>query len=394
MIEISSESEIEISSESEAEEPPKQETEKESPCKRPRVIREHAVFVDSENETEIFQRDEEEYKQMHGKRMKEMKETKKPVKEPFKVFFGRKREKLIQRMKDKRYGREGRIHVVKRLNSMINDLLRVRKLNAGNSQEVLPEEECNLNVDEILDQCDAEAEAEAEECPPPILTPVSQNDASDTPFPEPVQDFLFQGKDFTEEQQLVIKDIKTAEYLVWSAESRKFFRKDISDKWVSQAVDEEKNYPEHDLRYCSCCDVKICLGNWPTHIVSQYHQIKFQIRKKMMGFCWFENRAIMPHKVEFCGKCQDRCALIKEKKELTEWDDFAIYDHSKDPEYFEYLERQKAANTPHATGRYSCIPCDKHNLSKEYYERHLTGKSHRVKMGKQEVCKTGEKKSE
>ena len=99
---------------------------------------------------------------------------------------------------------------------------------------------------------------------------------------------------------------------------------------------------------------------------------------------------MIPHKVEFCGECQKRTDLIKSKKDLTEWDDYTIYDQSKDTEYMEYLERQKAVNSPYAMGRFSCIPCNKHNFSQEYYENHLTGRAHKVKMG--EIPKADGKK--
>ena len=100
---------------------------------------------------------------------------------------------------------------------------------------------------------------------------------------------------------------------------------------------------------------------------------------------------MIPHKVEFCAKCQERTQMIKTQKDITEWDDYTKYDQSKDTEYMEYLERQKTVNSPYAMGRFSCIPCKKYNLSQEYYEKHLTGRAHKVKMG--EIPKgNGEKK--
>ena len=128
---------------------------------------------------------------------------------------------------------------------------------------LLEEEEMNLDVDEILNEC------ERHESPPPQVKPIVVQSNVETSYDaECVQDFHFPGHDFSEEQQVVIQEINSAEYLVWSTESRKFFRKDIHDKWVRQAVDEENDHPEHDLRYCCCCDIKVCIGKWGTHSVS------------------------------------------------------------------------------------------------------------------------------
>ena len=64
--------------------------------------------------------------------------------------------------------------------------------------------------------------------------------------------------------------------------------------------------------------------------------------------------------------------LFKEQPDICEWDDYSLYEQSKDPEYMQYLERKNVLLSACATGRYSCLPGGKHNLSKDYYEAHLT----------------------
>ena len=124
--------------------------------------------------------------------------------------------------------------------------------------------------------------------------------------------------------------------------------------------------------------LKIFIGDWGKHITTYEHQIHLQVRKRLLGFCWYGTPDIMPHEVKECQACQQRNNYIKNHVDLTEWDDYKQYDQEKDPEYMQYLEREKASHTAYATGRFSCIPCGIVNLSREYYEAHLLGKRHTI----------------
>ena len=66
-------------------------------------------------------------------------------------------------------------------------------------------------------------------------------------------------------------------------------------------------------------------------------------------------------------------------------DDLFFYKPEEDPEYLDYLERQKALSSSGASDRYNCLPCGKVNLSKEYFDMHLIGKAHKLKMAE---CKS------
>ena len=141
-------------------------------------------------------------------------------------------------------------------------------------------------------------------------------------------------------------------------------------------------HPKEDLRYCSCCDIHIFLPDWLEHISMYYHQLKRKIRTKLLGFCWFENKRVVPHKGDKCQSCAKRSEYLRNTPELYKWDDFSKYDNAADPEYLQYLERVKIVNTASIPGCFSCIPCGKINLSKEYYDAHLMGRNHKMKMGK------------
>ena len=70
---------------------------------------------------EKFIRDPNEYNSMFKKAIKAMKPTKPPIKEPFKVFFPRKREQLLHRLGDDRYGKDARKRVAKPLQDLVNN---------------------------------------------------------------------------------------------------------------------------------------------------------------------------------------------------------------------------------------------------------------------------------
>ena len=327
---------------------------------------------EDENTVEKFIRDPDEYISMFKTVMKPMKPTKPPVKEPFKVFFPRKREQLLHRLGDDRYGKDARKHVARRLQDLVNNHNRVRKLNSGNTEPLFPEEETTFDVDKMLEVA---PKSDPEWMPPPP----SQNDQVQTPFDlPPCADFQRPGEDCSERQEKMVAEIRAEEFLVYSTESKKFFRIALNDG-IAVPVDDRK-HPMEDLRYCQCCDVHIFLGDWMQHLTSYWHQIQLKIRTKLLGFCWYDNKSVAPHQVENCNSCKERTEYLRSKPDLYKWDDFSQYDQATDPEYMQYLDRVKLTSTACATGRFSCIPCGKLNLSKEYYETHLLGKGHKMKM--------------
>ena len=174
-----------ISSESEVDEPP------------PRICVE-------ENEFESFIRDPAEYKVMFGKVMTNMKATKQPVKEPFKVFFPKKREHLLQKIADDRCHKKTRTHVAKRLQALVDNHLRVNKLNKGNMEPLLPEEEVDFDVEKMLE---GGVEVDRDWIPPISDSGDTQQTPYDIDF---VQDFKRPGQDFSEKQQTIIRQIQSA----------------------------------------------------------------------------------------------------------------------------------------------------------------------------------------
>ena len=199
----------------------KSDDEEEPPEKKFRICEE-------ENEFEQFIRDPNEYNDMFEKEIKTMRVTKSPKKEPFKLFFPRKRKELLHKLADDRYAKDRRVYVAKRLEALVNNHNRVKKLNSGKCEPLLPEEETVFDVEKML------------EVSPKVdvtwVAPIPESDEVQTPFDQPPgADYERPGEDCTEEQQKFIAETRAAEYLVFSKESRKFFRMDLFDSNSSDA---------------------------------------------------------------------------------------------------------------------------------------------------------------
>ena len=80
----------------------------------------------------------------------------------------------------------------------------------------------------------------------------------------------------------------------------------------------------------------------------------------------------------------------KQRQDLNE-EDLFFYKPESDQDRLDYLERQKLLSSTGASDRYSCLQCGKLNLSKEYYDVHLTGRAHKQKMAEAQGTSHGSK---
>ena len=349
---ISSESEVEISDSSTDS---STETEPDEPKRKKFRI------CTEENVTKEYQRNEEEYLVMHEKVMKPMKRTQANVKLKYKEFFPAKKAKFDIKLRDhKTYGRGSREYALKRMREIMNTHLRVKKLKEG-KEDPLTEDEMAL-TDITIDTIPHE--------------PIGYDRV---------------GEDYTQEQEKILQELRFSEYLIYSTSLRKYLKLGLSDCCVKRPV-EALDKDDYDLRKCMCCDVNIFIAEWPEHIKSYYHQIMLKYRWKKFEYCWLNRKEVLPHRVEQCDVCQKRRQEIKDGKSEAFLDDMALYDPANDPEYQAYLERSKALSSPGMSDRYSCVPCGKVNLSLEYYNNHIQGKGHKMKMG--QLNKPGVKKAE
>ena len=102
------------------------------------------------------------------------------------------------------------------------------------------------------------------------------------------------GKDYSLAQGRVRDQMNLSDYLILG-DDRKYFKACLNDSNVRFPLDDNKHRDE-DVRVCHICDnTRIFLGDWPLHIRSYYHQIKFAIRKKLAGCCFLRNKHIRPH---------------------------------------------------------------------------------------------------
>ena len=148
-------------------------------------------ICEEENEFEQFVRDPNDYNDMFEKEIKTMRVTKSPQKEPFKVFFPRKRKELLHKLSDDRYGKDKRRYVAKRLEAHVNNHNRVKKLNSGNSEPLLPEEETVFDVEKMLEV--------SPKCEVTWVAPIPESDRVPTPFDQPPCADYEPGEDCTDD---------------------------------------------------------------------------------------------------------------------------------------------------------------------------------------------------
>ena len=160
----------------------------------------------------------------------------------------------------------------------------------------------------------------------------------------------------------------------------KHFRACINDSNVRLPLDDT-THREEDVRVCFICDnTRILLGDWPNHIRGYYHQIKYAIQKKLHGCCFLTDKHIRPHLWNQCDVCLERREDLRQKPELLDssLNDMSVYNPLIDQSYVEYLDRVAAAER--TTSGFSCEACGKLNLLKEYFDKHIAGKFHKLNM--------------
>ena len=306
------------------------------------------VRFNEEDDTKVYERDSSEYKLMHEKDMKNMRHTQINVKMKYKEFFPMRKQKLDRYLYDRNWKREKREQSLQRLKDLVNVHLRVQKLNRGDDEPLTPEESALPGV--TLEE-----------------------------FPHEPTGFNQPGSDYSEEQSKILADLRNSEFLIFSTSLKKYMKIGINEHCVTKVFDDD-SHDDFDIRECACCQAKIFIGDWPDHVKSYFHQIMFKYRLKMLAFCWAGNKQAKPHRVDECEQCQKRQKELRENQEIRTLDDMLVYNPVEDPDYQAYLERNKAVSNPGSSDRYSCEPCGKFNLSKEYFDCHLTGRKHKYRM--------------
>ena len=205
----------------------------------------------------------------------------------YKEYFPIKKRKLDDRLLDHTRGRNAREHALQRMRDMMNVHLRVNKLKRRLEDPLTPEEMALPGVT-----------------------------VDDFPHDPPGYDRV--GEDFSEQQKKILQDLRFSEFLVYSCEMRKYLKLSLADCCVKKVHDDDKD--EINLRKCETCDVMICIGNWPDHIRSYYHQILYKYKLKKFEFCWLWRKDRIPHKVEDCDVCQKRRKEIRENKQMAFFD--------------------------------------------------------------------------
>ena len=280
----------------------------------------------------------------------------------FKEFFPILRDDHVKAIHDPLTSESAKRIRLDKLEKLIDTHSRVLKLQRGDETPLTDSEKIHLELPD----------------PPTEKPETSQQGTASGTTDKPI-DYQTPGSDHSEFQRIMTDKIKFQEYLVMAPGMKKFVRLSLRDNCVTQPH-EDTDHLEFEQRHCDCCHLKVFIGDWPDHLKSYYHQIIYQFRVKMLGFCWFGRKDIAPHIKEECQTCTSRTQRHR-LVEVYPLHDIKTYLIDEDQEYLAYLERKKALNTPNISDKYDCLPCGKKGLSKEYYEKHITGFKHNKMCG-------------
>ena len=381
-----------------------------------------------------FDRDQDEYKMMHEKDMKDMTKTQLNIKQKYFEYWPPKQKRLLAWLYESKRKDDSKEYALKRLKECIGVHLRVNKLNRGDDRP-LTESEMPLQgitIDNFKKKCEENAESVQPQPAENVQGPVQSEPAETVQLidPQSVQshesvesesgdksekcetgnsvenqseivqavpvrgqmDYYDPDGNFTVCQNKIENQMKYTEYLIYSTSMKTYLKRGLHDSDVKCISNAEGI--EDDMRYCISCQVDVCLGDWPEHIKTYFHQINMKFKKRMWGCCWWKDKFIRPHQIKDCTTCQKMSQKQKTRQDMNV-EDLFFYKAEADEEYLEYLDRMKvqkillgSIGAPGTPERYSCLPSGKMNLSKEYYETHLTGRAHKEKVGKGKISTT------
>ena len=287
--------------------------------------------------------------------MKDMSKTKLNIKMKYFEFWPPKQKKLLARLYEADRKDESKEYALKRLKECIGVHLRVNKLNRGDDrplteaemplqgitienfknkspENVEPQPAENVHVQsqhaetvELIHPESVESEkclqksvsSESEKCVQKSVPSESEKcvqNQSDLVQAVPVRgqmDYYDPDGDFTICQNKIANEMKYTEYLIYSTSMKTYLKRGLHDsdvKWIYNAEGIED-----DMRYCISCQVDVCLGDWPEHIKTYYHQINLRFKKRMWGCCWWQDKFIRPHQIKDCTTCKK----MSEKQNTT-----------------------------------------------------------------------------
>ena len=169
-------------------------------------------------------------------------------------------------------------------------------------------------------------------------------------------------------------------------------------KWIREFignVEKPKEGTDTYNRECQTCEVRINLTDWQTHIKSEYHLLSIAIRRRMLKFCFLNNRNIPVHDPNGCQECLKRKSDLDQNININELKNPLTYCEEKDVELVEMkgvLNKIREMEEKEKN-KYYCQVCDVRCFSDDFFKTHINGMKHkRNKLEQQRKESKGKKR--
>ena len=151
---------------------------------------------------------------------------------------------------------------------------------------------------------------------------------------------------------------------------------------------------EDQHRYCQSCKVNVKMSEWPKHISTMYHQIMFKYRCLRLSFCWTGFNGRRPHIPSQCDTCLNRLDRNTDNKDIL-LEDYTRYKAEDDQDMIENMnkevkEKEIVKSMEHKSDMQCPVCPEKRFYSKEFLDKHLTGRYHKDKLKQLENKKNKE----
>ena len=340
---------------------------------------------------------------------KELKKTRPVRKRRWDEFFPTMKEKLLAKVADKEEKDGTRVSALRKLELLCDTNERVEKLNRGDDEPLNEEERTDFNWRKLEILEDSKRRREEEERkkiemedpptppppPPPKKTETLTEDTADIRVNADsfagincqfmIANEINKGGSCKEIQNRIDEKLKDIDFVYYLPGKLVKLKMCVHDRKMNGKVPVDYD-GEEQRRYCESCKVNVKLTDWPQHISTMFHQIMFKYRVLRLSFCWTGFNGRRPHIPSECNTCLSRLDRNSDDKDML-LADYTRYKGEDDHDLIENMdkevtEKQTIKNMEQKSDMQCPVCPEKKIYSKEFLEKHLTGRYHRDKLKK------------
>lgn len=131
-------------------------------------------------------------------------------------------------------------------------------------------------------------------------------------------------------------------------------------------------------RRCEYCRVDIDLHVWEPHIRSVYHILQGKIVRQLLFRCWRGKRFEKPHPWVNCKTCKHR--MSQQSDDMPIFHNLEFYGEIEDVEAREAIQAHSLTEKTASGDSFFCKTCAVRCHTEEYFEKHLNGMRHKLKI--------------